>query len=121
LEGRDGHEALFGSITVPNRAYRVEAVALMGASSTLIGLPLVLEANQSYRFMIEHWPPGQTAPKTQQVRIRFWPPVAERDDVDSWTCLCGRPLSQDPHGAGHHWELRIPVRYEGYEVLGSVR
>lgn len=63
LEESRGHAALFGSITVP-RDYRVQAAAHMhGGSSTPLSLPILLEAHQPYRFMIEHWPPGQTAPR----------------------------------------------------------
>jgi hypothetical protein len=109
---------LFASITVP-RAYRVQAVAWMGNSSTQISLPLLLEPNRPYRFPIEPWPPERTRPKTQEVRFRFWPPVAGADDTDPWTCRCGRPTGEDPSGPGH-WERRVPVTFEDYDVRDSI-
>jgi hypothetical protein len=41
------------------------------------------------------------------VRFRFWP-SAPNDDVDQWTCGCGRSLNSDDPEA--HWEFTVPVK-----------
>ncbi|WP_336214358.1 hypothetical protein [Nonomuraea sp. LPB2021202275-12-8] len=101
---------LYGSITI-GRNYRVQGVAWDGKSFTSLNLPLLLLANQPQRFFIEPAPVGSNGLVTQEVHLRFWPPVAELDGVDGWTCPCDRPTAsgvQEPP----HWELRIPVSYQ---------
>lgn len=115
-KGQHTGESLFGEITVP-RDYRVHALAWTGTSHTPIaGLPLLLTANHPHRFHIEHWPPGREEPQTREVRFRFWPPVADLDDTDAWTCPCGRPTGEDTNGPGH-WEARVQVVYNRPPVL----
>jgi hypothetical protein len=107
-EGR-ATASLFGSINVPT-GYRVIAEAQFATGgSTRIGLPSVLHPNRPYDFEIEKWPPGSTQPVTREIRLRFWPPI-EGDDVDWWTCPCGRPTGESLDGPGH-WEWRVPIVY----------
>lgn len=101
---------LFGTITVP-RDYRVRAEAVTDNSHSPIGLPLLLRANQPYRFAIEGWPPDRTEPRAQAVRVRFWPP-ADIDDVDRWTCPCDRPASEETDRSPGHWVWLAPIQYE---------
>lgn len=82
----------------------------MGDSCTVLSLPLLLRANQPYRFHIEHWPPGREEPQIKEVRFHFWPPV-DADDTPPWTCSCGRPTGDNPDNFGH-WELYVPITYE---------
>ncbi|GLW13174.1 hypothetical protein Misp01_83020 [Microtetraspora sp. NBRC 13810] len=107
-EQTSGGRSLFGSITVA-RGYRVKATGWNGTASTLISLPLVLHANQPYRFHIEHFPADAQKPTTEELRFAFWSPIAE-DEVPTWSCPCSRPTGEQADGAGH-WELRVPVGY----------
>ncbi|WP_248965433.1 hypothetical protein [Sphaerisporangium perillae] len=113
LNGTSGRRSLFGTITV-NREYRADAVAMLDEKTTtpIANLPLLLRPNEEYGFHIEHWPEGRKAPQTQRLRFKFWPPIAELDDVD-WTCPCGRPLAREEtqeHRA--HWEVILPIYFK---------
>lgn len=105
-----GSPSLFATITVP-RAYRVQAAGWNGTSRTPISLPLLIHANQPYRFHIEHWPAGREEPQTREVWFRFWPPIEDIDDTDPWTCPCGRPARENTDKPSH-WELRVRVTYD---------
>ncbi|MEU8278396.1 hypothetical protein ACFYOK_35580 [Microbispora bryophytorum] len=104
-----GHYNVFGSITVP-RDYRVRAQAWNGTSLTPIALPLLLRANQPYRFHLDRLREGVTSGNPTEIRFRFWPPVPDLDDTDAWTCPCSRPAGTDVDARGH-WELRVPIAY----------
>ncbi|WP_188186996.1 hypothetical protein [Nonomuraea sp. SYSU D8015] len=103
--GTSPRQALFGALTVP-RDYRVQARAWNGTSHTPISLPLLIRANQAYRFCIEHWPDGRTRPQTQEIEFEFWAPM-ESDGVEMWACPCDRPHT----GNEGHWRWRVPVEY----------
>ncbi len=109
LEGANPNRlGLFGWITLA-RTYRVQAEGWTGSALTpTSGLPVLLHAHTRYKFHIEHWPNGRTKPQTQELRFRFWPPVADLDDTDAWTCPCHRPSGETMNGPGH-WEVRVPV------------
>ncbi|WP_227014445.1 MULTISPECIES: hypothetical protein [Nocardiopsis] len=106
---RAAGQDLFGSITVP-RDYRVAATAHTGNSQCSLPLPLVLHAHVPHRFHIEHLPPGASGPRTQEVRFRFWPPIAGVDDANAWRCPCDRPTGETTEGQGH-WEMRVPINH----------
>jgi hypothetical protein len=101
-------DSLVGSITVP-RGYRVKATAYFRTGgSTELSIGPVLHANQPVMFQVEKWPPGSEKPVTKEIRFRFWPPI-EGDDVEPWSCRCGKPTGDTMDGPGH-WEWRVPVR-----------
>ncbi|MEU9886966.1 hypothetical protein [Sphaerisporangium sp. NPDC051011] len=109
LEGEAHNASLFGSITLTG-TYRVQAQGVVGETRTAIsGLPLLLHAHKPHRFHIEHWPKDRKRPQTTEILFRFWPPIAEIDDTDPWTCPCGRPTGETMNGPGH-WEMRVPVK-----------
>lgn len=100
---------LFGTMTVP-RDYRVVAEAVMrGGARTPLGLDRLVHAGRTYRFHIEHWPPGRTEPEVDHIAFRFWVPT-ETDQVEGWTCPCDRPMVE---GADRgHWEWRAPISFK---------
>jgi hypothetical protein len=114
---RGGHRSLM-AIIESSRTCRVRAVARMGNASWDLGLPLVLQAGHPTRVEVEKWPPDRTEPQAKELVLRFWPP-ADIDQVEQWTCRCGRPLVEEagsePIG---HWETVIPVDY--YDAAKSV-
>jgi hypothetical protein len=106
-----GHRWLWVVVEVP-RTYRVRAIARTGNASWDLGLPLVLHATRrTGKVEIEKWPPDRDKPEAQELVLRFWPP-ADVDQVEHWSCQCGRPLDGDPGSeqAGH-WEVIVPVDY----------
>lgn len=112
-------DSLFGSITVP-RGYRVIADALyVSGGSTRVALTSIIHPNRREDFQIEPWPPGSKHPVTKEIKFRFWPPL-EVDNLDTWTCPCGRPTGESMNGPGH-WEWTVPVSYtrsKGGRVVG---
>jgi hypothetical protein len=114
---RGGHRSLMAVIEV-SRTYRVRAVARLGNASWDLGLPPVLLAGQPTTVEVEKWPPDRTKPEAKELVLRFWPP-ADTDDVEPWTCRCGRPAAEGPgwEPAGH-WERVVPVEY--YNPVNSV-
>ncbi|MDH2424776.1 hypothetical protein [Sphaerisporangium sp. TRM90804] len=99
---------LFGSISV-GRDYRVQVIGIAGNTCTPItGVPPVLRANTLYQFHIEQWPDEKTTPTVKEIEFRFWPP-APVDEVEAWTCPCGRLATQADNPAGH-WAFRAVVK-----------
>ncbi|MEV7971271.1 hypothetical protein AB0O34_35550 [Sphaerisporangium sp. NPDC088356] len=107
----NGTTNMVGSIAMP-RDYRVQAWAWNGTALTPVSLPLLLRGNQPQQFHIEQKPRGARAIQTQEMRFRFWPPIACVDDTTAWTCPCDGPTGEDTNGPGH-WELRVQVTYAG--------
>lgn len=107
-----GGSSLFAEITLP-RTYRVQAEGWIGNSySQLAGLPLLAHGGRPYTVHIEHWPQDRRQPRTEEIRLKLWPPVKDADDNSHvWQCPCGRPTGETATGPGH-WEVRIPVVYE---------
>lgn len=101
------HRDLFGTLVV-SRDYRVRAVAVAGKATWSLGLDSLLRANQVHRFPIEKWPPDRTVPQAEAVLLKLWPPAAD-DPVETWTCDCGRPLTEGRSGDAGHWEIRMPI------------
>jgi hypothetical protein len=104
-----GHRLLWVVVEAP-RTYRVRAVARVGHASWALGVPPVLHANRrTAKVEVEEWPPSRDRPEAQEIVLRFWPPV-DVDQVEHWTCRCGRPLDGDAaSGLAGHWEVIVPV------------
>jgi hypothetical protein len=113
LEKIDAHstrqDTLQGSITVPHD-YRVRGEAVWGNASWALNLPLLLIAGHKYTFQIESWTRDRKEPEARMLRFRFWPP-AETDEVEHWSCPCGRPLQEGGTNSPGHWERRVPINY----------
>jgi hypothetical protein len=93
------------------RCYRVRGEAVLDGNAFLpLGLPLVLHARTPTRVHIEELPDERESPKARQIVIRAWPPNAELDKVEAWTCPCGRPV-EDGDGKVGHWQVELPVSY----------
>lgn len=111
-------DTLVAAITVP-RGYRIRAEAIFhDGGSTSAGLGNVLRPNQEAEFHFEQWPPGRKQAVTKEIWIRFWPPL-DGDNVEVWTCSCGRPTGEALDGPGH-WEWTVPVVYDHYDVRKTV-
>jgi hypothetical protein len=106
-----GHRWLWTVVETP-RTYRVRGTARVGTASWDLGLPVVLHANRrTAKVEIEEWPYDRDTSEVQEIVLRFWPP-ADVDQVERWTCRCGRPLDGDPASAdAGHWEVIVPVDY----------
>ncbi|MFI5843889.1 hypothetical protein ACIA8K_29745 [Catenuloplanes sp. NPDC051500] len=103
-----GHRNVWSQFTLP-RPYRVKAWAFSRASSHPLSIDLLVRAGQ-VRFFLEDWPPdrkNEDGLKTDRVVVHFWCP-AEVDDVEHWTCPCGRPEEGDGSGPGH-WEWQVSL------------
>jgi hypothetical protein len=98
---------LFGEIRV-DRDYRVRAQAVRDNANWSISVPDLLRAHEPYRFHIELWPRGRTKAEAQAVVLKFWPPI-DADEVEQWTCDCGKPLTGGSERDPGHWEIRLPL------------
>jgi hypothetical protein len=102
-----GRHSLFTAVTV-DHDYRVlaDAISWNGNSVTRLPIDAVLHAGRETPVFVEAFAPGQTEPKAEAIRFRFWPPVPG-DGVDVWTCGCDEPELAD--GGVGHWTRTVQV------------
>lgn len=104
--------SLVGSITVP-RDYRVYGEAIGAAVRSSLNLPALLRSNRPYRFEIDTWRSDGDEPRTQELRLLFWPPDEgdENGEVEAWVCPCDRDAAYGDLDSPH-WEWRAPVPHD---------
>lgn len=101
----DGRYWLKGSLTFP-RAYRVKAIGMLGEnSSTTLNLYGVVQPGRPYEFHVADCG-NDGSFSVKEVVLHLWPPAVS-DDVELWTCRCGRSL--DDSGKSGHWQIRMKV------------
>jgi hypothetical protein len=102
---------LFGTVKV-ERDYRAQAWGLRGNERQRLTLDMLLTANTEHNVHLERWSNGQTRPKIDAVLLRLWPP-ASIDQVEQWSCDCGRPTIEGREDEQAHWEIRLSVEPPG--------
>lgn len=111
---RDRRTGLWNVFVVleTKRCYRVRGEIMLDSHITApLGIISILYANSPTRVHIEQLNEDQRTPVAQQIVIRAWPPNAELDNVEAWTCPCGAPV-EDGDGKVGHWQIERPVHYE---------
>jgi hypothetical protein len=99
------------AVVATERCYRVRGEAVLDSGAVApLGLPLVLHAHTPTRVHVERMPPDRDRPVAKRVVLRMWPPNADLDDVEPWTCPCGKPV-EDGDGTVGHWQIERPLNY----------
>jgi len=99
---RTDHWNVF-AIVETERCYRVRGDAVLkNCGVTSIAVPLVTHAHTPTRVHIEGMPDGREQPLARRIVLRAWPPNPELDDVEAWTCRCGK-AAEDGDGTVGHW------------------
>jgi hypothetical protein len=71
-------------------------------------LTTLLKAGRPYEFEICQWQRDFDEFPIQELLLKFWPPVAT-DEVEYWSCPCGRPIGPTGGYPRGHWERRVKV------------
>lgn len=105
LNERTGQQDLFFVFSLP-RSYRVLADKVERNARTPLGVDRLVRAGSTQRVHVETLRPGREQPLASELHLRFWPPSAEVDEVEVWTCPCGLPSHE---GGVPHWEWNVSV------------
>ncbi|MEH0938323.1 hypothetical protein [Micromonospora psammae] len=105
LNERTGQRNLFFVFSMP-RSYRVLADKVERNARTPLGVDRLVRAGSTQRVHVETLVPGREQPLASEIHLRFWPPSAEVDEVELWTCPCGLPTHE---GGTAHWEWNVSV------------
>jgi hypothetical protein len=118
---RTDHRQLFFKFTPP-RSYRIFGDAIEGRSRSRLPFNgLAFPAGQEVKVSVQTLYPVRKTASVEELHLRFWPPAESDEDVEQWTCQCGRPTASDGPA---HWEWRVRVEtpedpeYDITESLG---
>lgn len=118
---REPESLLYGTLTVPEKPYRVRAYAKQGPSLTALSLAPLTVPGRLIEFVIETWHPDREKPLTEEIFFHFWWPEPS-DQVPVWDCPCGYEPPREMTGDAGHWVCQVKVTYRlGPEPLVTFR